>query len=254
MKDAVVAQMGERDWSQHWWFAHRRRLIKTILDDVILPNSPTRILDLGCGVGVELALCAEWATSVHGLELSMTSLTHARQRLPTAHLVCGDINQVGSLYRPESFHLVFVLGVLHHQWIPSPLAVMRQIHDLLTPGGVVVLTDTAFPILARRHDRQVMGARRFRLPAYQTMLREAGLIPLRGSYWNTLALPAALLLALWERWRPADDGEVGELALPPPWLNHLLLNALAPERWLLKHGARLPAGVSLLAMARRPER
>jgi hypothetical protein len=43
------------------------------------------------------------------------------------------------------------------------------------------------------------------------------------------------------------------LSIPPPWLNELLERPLRIEADWLRRGHTLPAGLSLLAILRRPE-
>ena len=54
--------------------------------------------------------------------------------------------------------------------------------------------------------------------------------------------------------RPNGSGATrSELSLTPPWLDGVLVLPLRLEAFLLRHGGRLPAGLSLLAMLRKPD-
>jgi hypothetical protein len=70
----------------------------------------------------------------------------------------------------------------------------------------------------------------------------------RVTYLNTLLLPLAALKRGLERVRHAHGDDLGPT---PPLLTALFRGALAVERRLL-HRGDLPAGVSLMALARRP--
>ena len=39
----------------HWWFVSRRRLATSLIEQWIKPSARSRILDVGCGTGGNLA-------------------------------------------------------------------------------------------------------------------------------------------------------------------------------------------------------
>lgn len=93
------------------------------------------------------------------------------------------------------------------------------------------------------------------------MLRDAGLVPSWSTYFNAVSFAPALGLAAVARIRrsvgaapppPPPDRDAAEMALPPPWLNRTMGGMMAVERALLRRGLRMPFGVSLLCLARRP--
>jgi SAM-dependent methyltransferase len=63
-----------------------------------------RVLDVGCGVGVFLALVAERGAEPHGIDAAETLIALARQRLPEADLRVGDMESLP--YESDSFDLV----------------------------------------------------------------------------------------------------------------------------------------------------
>ena len=91
------------------------------------------------------------------------------------------------------------------------------------------------------------------------MVEEAGLQVVRDTYFNAPVFLPALALALFERargglGRPVGEDEVvGELGLPPGWLNRAMAAVLGVERaWVTRVG-RMPLGVGALLVARRNE-
>jgi len=55
-----------------------------------------------------------------------------------------NYNENGELpYQPESFDLVYSKGVLNHVLDKNNL--FRQIHDVLKPGGLLIIADWIFP-------------------------------------------------------------------------------------------------------------
>jgi len=112
----------------------------------------------------------------------------------------------------------------------------------------MVITVPAFGFLWSRHDERHHHRRRYTRRELLALVRAAGLRPVRASYFNSLLfLPIAgarILHNLLGLEGGADE------ALPPRALNRLLGAIFASERHLLGR-VPLPAGVSLLVIARR---
>src|SRR6185312_2351699 len=64
------------------------------------------------------------------------------------------------------------------------------------------------------------------------------------SYFNTALLPPIAAVRTLGRRSPPSDGRP-DLKLTPPALNRLLLAPMKGEAAMIRHGAQLPAGVSI---------
>jgi SAM-dependent methyltransferase len=96
------------------------------------------VLDAGCGMGRYLRIAADSrANLVVGLDLSC-AVVAARELtagLPRVHIVRADLLRLP--FKPESFDLIYSLGVLDHT--PSPRAAFLALARLLKPGGRIVV-------------------------------------------------------------------------------------------------------------------
>lgn len=242
----------------HWWFLHRRQLVRLLLDPLLGRDpAPRRALDLGCGTGGNLELLGEYCSDVTGLDRSAYALELARAKHPQAVLVRGDVNELADLFEADSLDLVAVFNVLYHRWIRSDAAVLAAIRGLLRPGGLLLLTEPAFPSLFRRHDDLDHGARRYRLAELERKVAGAGLTVRRASHFNLPAFVPAWLLARLQRRSatPVDEAETaGELSVPPAWINRGVYRALAAERYWVARPGRLAFGVGVLILAQRTQR
>ena len=92
-----------------------------------------RVLDVGCGVGLFLHLADEAGMQVRGVELSGSAVNYARTNfgLDVHH---GTLADVG--IAPESCDIVVMWHVLEH--LPDPVAGLRQVADILAPGGLLL--------------------------------------------------------------------------------------------------------------------
>ncbi len=92
-----------------------------------------RLLDVGTGDGRFLATARSAGYEVAGTEVSEAGASYARERGFDVYL-----GQITELDLPsESFDLATIWHVLEH--VPDPGAVLRKVHSLLRPGGILVV-------------------------------------------------------------------------------------------------------------------
>jgi len=242
VRDDLIDQM-ERVQREHFWFRARAAILHRLMRPWLRPG--LRVLDAGCGTGLLLAgLPAGLALA--GLDISARALEHAGRRLPHADLRPGGLP--GPLpFAPGSQDLILLTDVLEH--IEDDAAALASLRGLLAPGGRLLLTVPALPWLWTRHDEEHGHHRRYRRGQLRGRLEEAGFAVERLTHYNALLLPA-VLASRWLRRLLGRDGD--DMETPSPLVNCLLYQVFAAERhWLPRAG--FPAGVSLVAVARRAD-
>jgi ubiquinone/menaquinone biosynthesis C-methylase UbiE len=99
-----------------------------------------RVLDVGCGQGIDLANFALGGAEVTGIDLTPRHVELARSHLAALGLegavVEGDAEAMP--FEDGSFYLVSSNGVLHHT--PDMGAALREIRRVLRPGGETRIT------------------------------------------------------------------------------------------------------------------
>lgn len=242
MRVELYQQMREIE-DRHWWFRGRRQIVSAMLECMKLPAA-ARILDLGCGTGGNLRMLSGYG-DVTGIEMDQAALEFARDR-NAARVEAGSLPDEIPL-ESGGFDCITMLDVLEH--VEQDEAGLATVRRLLAPSGQLLLTVPAFRFLWGPHDEEHHHHRRYRAGELRSKLESAGFEISRLSYFNTWLFPPIALLRLVRKWFPA--GETGmESGLPPAWLNRILQSLFASERYVLVR-ARLPFGVSLLAVARK---
>ena len=95
------------------------------------------VLDAGCGGGRYCRIAGEAGAEVLGIDLS-AAVDHARSltaHLPNVTIVQGNLLQPP--VRPETFDIVYSIGVLHHT--PDTLRAFRAVAALVKPGGYLAV-------------------------------------------------------------------------------------------------------------------
>lgn len=110
----------------------------------LLVKPGDRVLEVGCGTGVNVRVMAERGAHVVGLEGTLARATAARIRnaeFPNVEIFAGDISDYES---DERFDVVLVIGVLEYTpsglaKIKNPIEFLEKCRGFLKNSGVLVL-------------------------------------------------------------------------------------------------------------------
>lgn len=236
----------------HWWFRGMRKIVAALLDGR-LPSGPLRILDAGRGTGLMLSWLKSLSSraEVVGLDVSPHALRYCRQRGKNL-LICASVADIP--LASETFDLITTLDVIDVFPFDAAERAFAELARVLKKGGLLLVRVPAFQWLYSEHDKAVFAAHRYTAKELAQSLARQGLVLQRVTYANTLLFPLA---AVW-RWlhrRPRRQPRSDVRPLPRllRWTNPLLGQMLGIEGTWLKHFPwRLPVGLSVLALARKP--
>jgi SAM-dependent methyltransferase len=190
-----------------------------------------RLLDFGCGAGAFLEHMRDLGWAVEGIDVSRTAAERTSWRT-------GIPVHVGTFPAPglesASYEAVTMWQALEH--VPDPLAVLREAHRLLVPGGALLVAVPNFDSWGRQHFgrdwfpldvprhlthftpaslRRVAEASAFRVERLRSygedgwarrsarVRHHAG--PSRGWCWLDWK-PITRLVTRWTEWRDRADG------------------------------------------------
>jgi SAM-dependent methyltransferase len=230
---------------QHWWYRGMRATAASVLGDEPLGQ----LLDAGCGTGGWAAFLTDLrpdGPDVFGCDFHPFAASLAAPRLG-GNVVRASVDTLP--FADASFDTVTSIDVLYHQSVASDAAAIAEMARVVRPGGRVLVQVPAYDWLRGRHDDDVATRERYTSAAVASRLSDAGLAIQRITYANAALLPVAIGWRLAERVLP--PGRARDLDVPPRLLNDLALSFLRAERRLLE-STNLPAGLSVVALARRP--
>lgn len=102
-----------------------------------LPLS-ARILDIGCGAGLPVTTALARMGTVVGVDISAIQIELARENVPAAHLIHGDI--MIQQFDADSFDAVVVFYALFHLPRAEQGELLSRISRWLRPGGCLLAT------------------------------------------------------------------------------------------------------------------
>jgi cyclopropane fatty-acyl-phospholipid synthase-like methyltransferase len=118
------------DWSSHVTDDPRHEWLERLV--AVLPPA-ARVVELGCGNGTRETRELAVRTQLTGVDLSEEQLRRARERVPGAEFVHGDLTSIefaaGSLDAVASFY------VFNHVPRERLAGLLSKIHRWLVPGG-----------------------------------------------------------------------------------------------------------------------
>ena len=124
---------------------------------------------------------------------------------------------------------------------------------MLRPGGRVFIRVPAYKRLRAQHDRVGETRQRYSKTEVRTILRETGFQVEKCTHTNMFLFPLAAAKRLGERVWPPRDASASDLRPLPRPLDTACRWALSAEAPLVRR-LDLPYGLSLMALARKPER
>ena len=164
--------------------------VDELLRETVAAAAPRRVLDVGCGAGLQLATMLGAAPGAEGVGVDtdtdaavLAERTLADRGLTgRARVLRGDVRDLaGGAEAP--FDLVLLANVVYYVPVGERVALMRTLAELLAPGGtLLVVTSVATPQLTSRHFDLLLRAQEgaMELPDTDVLvaqLVEAGLEP-----------------------------------------------------------------------------
>lgn len=239
---------------KHFWFVARNKLISAMVRKAFVDlKEPARILEVGCGTGNVLReLVKEFPqAAVVGMDLFHEGLRFAKQRV-SCPLIQADL-ALPPFSSP--FDLVGLFDVLEH--IKEDQGVLRQVFQLVKPGGWLLITVPANPNLWSYFDIASHHERRYTRELLISRVISSGFSVDFVSHYFAATFPLVWLnRRIMGNTPDIENNSVhqdaeSELRIIPV-INDILREILGLEAAWLSRGKHLPFGSSLVLLARKP--
>jgi ubiquinone/menaquinone biosynthesis C-methylase UbiE len=129
----------------HWWY----KGLRYYLFYWINKYQPNKILDAGCGTGINASYLKNSGYDIAGIDFSVDSISYSKKR-GLENIIQGEIQKLP--YGHESFDLIYcmdVIGILNDKDADSAV---KEAHRCLTPGGIYIINAAALNYLFSAQD------------------------------------------------------------------------------------------------------
>jgi len=227
-----------------FWFRSRNRLVAQLLRRHF-PRADS-LLEIGCGTGFVLTGIHEALPrlKLYGSELYVAGLGYASRRLPDATLYQMDCRRIPF---ESEFDVVCAFDVLEH--VEEDGVALDEMYQAVRPGGGIIVSVPQHPRLWSAGDDYAHHKRRYTRRELESKIKKAGFRIERVTSFVTFLLPLMALSR--SRQRDAQNYDPQAEYRAPRAVDRVMEATLEAERWLIGRGASLPAGGSLLAVARK---
>lgn len=165
-----------------------------------------KILDIGCGPGVDVDFLVKAGNEVHGVDVSDEALNQAQIRGIIPHKI--DLSQgISFPFKQSSFHLIIATDILEHLFFPKKL--LDELFSLIKEKGVLVVSvpnhfywkmrlsimlggDLILPFHSRSEQWDYFHIRFFTSKGYEKLLAEAGFMVIERYYDRFIDAPRKL--------------------------------------------------------------
>mgnify|MGYP001565851953 CR=1 FL=1 len=220
----------------HWWYLGRYRIIESFLRTYC--KKAAQVLDVGAGTGYNTFLLGEYAEKVFALEPADAAIKLFKNKNVTIFQ-----SDLVSFTTAERFDLVTLFDVLEH--LQDDTLALEKIKNLLSPGGRVLLTVPALPLLWSAHDEVHHHYRRYTKKSLQYLADVAGFTVVRMTYFNFFLFPIIYVVRMIGRLFP--NKQSSDFRRLPSGINAFLTWIFGFERHVLKL-LDIPFGVSLICV------
>ncbi len=215
----------------HWWFRGRRRILRSLMEQILLPDASTLVVDIGCGPGTNIgAFYHDYAAA--GLDPSKRAIEIAAKRFPEARFFQGEIDEAPREF-DQGARLYLLMDVLEH--VPDDHLLLSTVLSRSEPGTHVLITVPALWPLWSHHDIALGHYRRYDRARLESMWQGLPVSTELISFFNARFYPLIRCIRWIARGVGSSAGRRGtDLWLPPRALNRFLENLFVGEAERLK--------------------
>ena len=239
--EVEVYKRWDEENQKHWWFEGRKKIIYSILKNNIRKND-LKILDFGCGVGVNTKMLTEFG-DVTCFDPSPEAIKFLKRKFNNDKKVLVEDNLDNC---SEKFDLIIAADVVEH--IENDNEEIIKLHKLLKSDGLFFATVPAYQFLFSIKDIKLHHKRRYNLFNFKKLISPF-FNKIKISYYNFfLFLPISLVIIYYKFLRKDFIDKVEKK--PNKIINFLFYKIFSYESFLLNK-VNFPFGISIIFLGKK---
>ena len=222
----------------HWWYRGLRRVLLHWINEV----KPLRILDAGCGTGMNMQKLTALGYEVHGLDYSEKALTFCKERgLKNLKQGLLEVLPYGDSYF-DCIYSIDVLGSIDPEKVQTAVT---EFSRCLRPGGYLIVNCAALEFLRSGQDRAWHIKKRYTRRELKDIFERCNFSIAKSTYRVFFLFPLVLAAKLLHRKSTTSDTDKTSLLID------LLFSPIMHLEGLLLKFVNLPFGSSVFIVARK---
>ena len=217
----------------HWWFESRKNIINHFLLKN-LNNKKIKILDYGCGVGVNVEMLSKFG------QLSIYDNNINALKFIKKNYKKKKFKILNNLNSKTKYDLILALDVIEH--IENDKKIIKFLHKKIKKNGKILITVPAYNYLFTSKDKVLHHKRRYTKKTLSKILLNH-FKTLKFSYFNFILFPViAPLLIFYKVFNVQFIDKVEKKGNST--INKILKNIFSFEKFLISF-LNLPFGISI---------
>lgn len=227
-----------------WWYKSLREIINFYIKKHA--SKKNKILDAGCGTGMNIFFLRSKGYDVKGIDLSPDAIAFCKRR-GLKNVTLGNITKTP--YTSGSFNVIISLDVLGHLDASSRKKTINEFYRLLKPNGFIIMQCAAFEVLRSQHDKVVHLENRFTRSELKKMLSPKNWRIVKVSYRFFLLFFLIATIKFLKKISSRHKAK-GDVYLPNKLVNSALFAVQKIEDKLLPY-ISYPLGISIFMIAQK---
>jgi len=222
----------------HWWYSG----LRDVLYYWIKKLNVKKILDAGCGTGINMYYLVKSGYEVKGIDVSDQALEFCKSR-GLNNVEKSSIQNIP--LNDQSVDCVYSMDVIAMLPIEDVVKAFNEISRVLKPKGYLILNTAALTQLYSSHDIAWHVKHRYTKSELEKLLIVADYKIIFSTYRIFLMFPAVALIKLLEKTKTQSDIDKTNRAI------NLLLSPIMKIEFYLQKIVSLPIGSSLFVVAQK---
>ena len=234
----------------NFWFKSRNKVIQNLFSKYLGKAKQAKVLEIGCGTGYVLTGLknAFPSYSLMGSEIHLKGIEFAKKRLPEVEFIQLDATNIPF---KEEYDAIGAFDVLEH--IDEDVEVMKNVHQSLKKEGLFFISVPQYMFMWSKADDVAFHKRRYTRSEMKQKLESVGFeVKYLSSFVFTLfpLMYISRKLNGKDEKKEATEEDSYEFGISP-FLNKTFSAFMKIDEFLIKNGAKLPFGGSVIAVARK---
>jgi len=229
----------------NFWFRARNKILHRLFKRYVDNKNSIKVLEIGCGTGVVLKMLSNFKNiELFGAEISLDYLKFVKNRMPQVKVLQLDATNMPFT---DEFDVICAFDIIEH--ITADNLALKNIHQSLKPNGLVFITVPQHKWLWSSDDDKAFHKRRYSRKELLEKVKMANFDTIFCSSFVFTLLPFMAISRWLKKKNKPEQGNI-EFALPAI-INKIFYLLMLFDLLSMKLGLRLPAGGSLVVVARK---